>query len=64
MVDECVFTGAGKLVLCGSGDIDKRAVEAGKSVCFRDCVFADFGRRGPEAQAGMRVGLENCSIIN
>ena len=51
----CVIRSAGKLVLCGSGDAAKAAVERGKVVIFEDCILENFGRRGPEAQSGMRV---------
>ena len=60
----CVIRGAGKLVLCGSGDTDKLNVERGKTVIFEDCILEDFGRRGPEAQSGMRVMLRRCVIRN
>lgn len=60
----CVIRGAGKLVLCGSGDTDKVNVERGKTVTFEDCILEDFGRRGPEAQSGMRVMLRGCLIRN
>ena len=60
----CVIRGAGKLVLCGSGDTDKLNVERGKTVIFEDCILEDFGRRGPEAQSGMRVMLRGCLIRN
>lgn len=35
----CVIRGAGKLILCGSGDADKLAVERGKVVIFEDCIL-------------------------
>ena len=60
----CVIRGAGKLVLCGSGDAAKIAVEHGKTVTFEGCVLENFGRRGPEAQSGMRVILQDCLIRN
>lgn len=60
----CVIRGAGKLVLCGSGDAAKAAVERGKLALFEDCILEDFGRRGPEAQSGMRVMLRSCLIRN
>ena len=60
----CVIRGAGKLVLCGSGDTDKVNIERGKTVIFEDCILEDFGRRGPEAQSGMRVMLRGCLIRN
>ena len=43
----CVIRGAGKLLLCGSGDADKLAVERGNTVIFEDCIIEDFGRRSP-----------------
>ena len=60
----CVIKGAGKLILCGSGDKDKIDIETGKRVSFFDCVFEDFGRRGPEVQDGMCVDMHNCLIKN
>ena len=60
----CVIRGAGKLILCGSGDPKKAALEAGKRVVFEHCILEDFGRRGVEAQAGMRVTLKNCLVRN
>ena len=60
----CVIRGAGKLVLCGCGDDDKVQLEKGKRVSFFDCLFEDFGRRGPEVQDGMRADLHNCVIRN
>lgn len=58
----CVFRGAGKLVLLGCGDKDKVPVEQGKSVTFEHCLFENFGRRGPEVQDGMTAVLTNCVI--
>lgn len=63
-VENCVFRGAGKLVLIGSGDENKIPVETGKEVCFKNCIFDNFSRRGPEVQDGMKVFLENCLIQN
>ena len=60
----CIIRGAGKLVLCGSGDAAKAAMERGKVAIFEDCILEDFGRRGPEAQSGMRVMLRGCLIRN
>ncbi len=60
----CWIKGAGKLILCGSGDENKRFVEEGKTVYFYDCLIEDFGRRGPEVQAGMYVVLQDCVIRN
>lgn len=64
IVTNSYFVGAGKLILCGSGDEDKIELECGKSVLFKDCTFSHFGRRGPEVQDGMEVILENCLICN
>ena len=33
-------------------------------VTFRNCIFENFGRRGPEVQDGMLVELHNCLIRN
>ena len=60
----CVIRGAGKLVLCGSGDVEAVPKESGRTVTFEGCVLEDFGRRGPEAQSGMRVMLHGCLIRN
>ena len=60
----CVIRGAGKLVLCGSGDAARATAEAGRTVTFEDCILEGFGRRGVEAQAGMRVILHSCLIRN
>lgn len=64
VITNCVLRGAGKLVLCGCGDKDQAEIERGKTVVFRNCIFEDFGRRGPEVQDGMKVFLENCLIRN
>lgn len=64
-IKRCVIRGAGKLVLCGSGDKDQHSIdEWGKTVHFEDCILRDFGRRGPEVQYGMRVTMNNCLIEN
>lgn len=60
----CVFRGAGKLVLCGAGDKERLALEKGKQVVFNDCLFENFSRRGPEVQDGMHVELNRCVIRN
>lgn len=60
----CVIKGAGKLFLCGSGDTDKAGVERGKVVRLHSCILEDFGRRGPEVQAGMQVFMRDCLIRN
>ena len=60
----CVIRGAGKLLLCGSGDAGRATVEHGKTVILEDCLLEDFGRRGPEAQAGMHIVLRRCLIRN
>jgi len=60
----CVIRGAGKLVLCGCGDDSKVPVEKDKKVLFYDCILENFGRRGPEVQDGMYVGMHNCLIRN
>lgn len=60
----CLIRGAGKLLLCGSGDASRATVEHGKTVILEDCLLEDFGRRGPEAQAGMHIVLRRCLIRN
>lgn len=59
-VERCRFVGAGKLCLCGSGD----NVPQGGYVQFHECIFENFGRRGPEVQDGIIVELSNCLIRN
>lgn len=63
-ISNCIFCGAGKLVLCGSGDKDKAGREHGQIVRFTNCIFENFGRRGPEVQCGMQVYLTDCLIRN
>lgn len=63
-ISSCVFRGAGKLVLCGSGDAERAGSEYHKKVTFNECVFENFSRRGPEAQDGMHVELNRCLIRN
>ena len=60
----CWIRGAGKLILCGSGDKDKIAVETGKRVEFHNCLLEDGGRRFPEVQDGMEVYMEESLIRN
>ncbi|MBQ7607486.1 MAG: hypothetical protein IJU76_05900 [Desulfovibrionaceae bacterium] len=60
----CWIRGAGKLILCGSGDEDKESLEYAKTVLFEDCLLEDFGRRGPEVQGEMCVTLQGCVIRN
>lgn len=60
----CVIRGAGKLVLIGSGDAEKAAVEEGRRVFFEDCILEQGSRRFPEVQCGMRVTLKRCLIRN
>lgn len=60
----CVIRGAGKLILCGSGDPGKAELEQGRRVLFEDCLLENFGRRGVEVQAGMRVTLKGCLVRN
>lgn len=64
LVENCVFIGTPKLILLASGDEESKPFEYGKTTTFRNCIFSDFCRRGPEAQNGMRVVLENCLIYN
>lgn len=63
-VERCVIRGAGKLILCGSGDENVAETEKYKTVEFDSCILEDFGRRGPEVQAGMQVVMRKCLIRN
>lgn len=63
-ISNCIIRGAGKLILCGSGDKDKMCFERGKKVTFSNCILEDFGRRGPEVQCGMWCELHRCLIRN
>ena len=60
----CHIRGAGKLILCGCGDVTGIPLERGRSVTFERCLLEDFGRRGVEAQDGMFVGLRECVVRN
>ena len=60
----CIFRNTGKLILLGSGDEKARKDEEGSLVTFNNCIFEEFGRRGPEVQAGMVCLLNNCIIYN
>lgn len=62
VVENCVFTGGIKLALCGNGDFPVE--DNAMYIQFKNCVFKDFGRRGPEVQDGALVTLENCVIWN
>lgn len=61
-VSDCVFSGGIKLALNGNGDFPER--DRFGYVKYENCIFKEFGRRGPEAQDGVRVILENCIICN
>ena len=60
----CVFRGAGKLVLLGTGDPEDRPMERKTWATFRHCLFENFSRRGPEVQSSMYAGLHKCVIRN
>jgi len=62
--NNCIIKNAGKLVLCGSGDKEKAQLENEQKVYFENCILENFGRRGPEVQAGMKVFMNNCLIKN
>ncbi|MCR5813047.1 MAG: hypothetical protein K6G15_00950 [Desulfovibrio sp.] len=62
--DHCLFRGASKLVLIGSGDKEFAEAEDGKMVTFRNCWFDHFGRRGPEVQSGMVCRMEYCLVTD
>lgn len=63
-ISNCIIRGSCKLILCSSGDKDKINLEKGKTVIFNNCIFEDFGRRGPEVQNDMKIILNNCLIRN
>lgn len=52
-----------KLCLIGSGDANPPFKESGKIVTFNNCLFMNFGRRGPEVQSGMVVHMNNCVVM-
>lgn len=60
IISNSVFTNGIKLVLCGNGD--HPITDRKMFVQFNNCVFKDFGRRGPEAQDGATVILNKCVI--
>lgn len=60
--ERCVIRGAGKLILCGSGDKNAVPIEEGKTVVFKNCILEQGGRRFPEVQDGMRVTLQRCLV--
>lgn len=60
----CHIRGAGKLILCGCGDVTGVPLERGRYVTFEHCLLEDFGRRGVECQDGMYVGIRECLIRN
>lgn len=64
LFQKCLFKGAAKLVLVGSGDKEFAQVEKGKTVTFENCLFDSFGRRGPEVQSGMQVYMKGCVVSN
>lgn len=63
----CRIRGAGKLLLCGSGDADKLAVERGRVVIFEDCILNwgeperfDVRAFAAWAHHGGRIEAEDC----
>ena len=60
----CVIRGAGKLVLCGSGNEDHVPQETGKRVILIDCILEHGSRRFPECHDGMHVTMQDCLIRN
>ena len=60
--ERCWIRGAGKLILCGSGDEDREEKELGRHIILEDCLLENFGRRGPEVQSGMVCEIERCVI--
>ena len=60
----CWIRGAGKLILCGSGDESHAEQEWHKRLSFTDCLLEDGGRRFPEVQSRMSVYMDSCVIRN
>lgn len=60
----CVIRGAGKIVLCGSGNEEMIPAETGKKVEFFDCILEHGSRRFPEVHDGMQVVMHGCLIRN
>lgn len=64
IVRNCIFEGAEKIALIGSGDAEFRSLEEGKAIVFENCIFRNGSRRMPEVQCGMHCLLLNCTIEN
>ena len=62
--NRCIIRNASKLILAGTGDNEDIINETGKQVFFYNCLFENFGRRGPEVQNGMEIYLDHCVIRN
>ena len=62
IVEDCIFEGAEKIALIGSGDKEYRLAEKHKAVVFKNCTFRKGSRRMPEVQSGMCCLLLNCLI--
>ena len=62
IVEDCIFEGAEKIALIGSGDDEWRLAEKYKAVVFKNCTFRRGSRRMPEVQSGMCCLLLNCLI--
>ena len=62
VVRNSVITNGTKLILCGNGDYPEE--DKSMEITFENCVFMNFGRRGPEAQDGATVHLKRCVIWN
>ena len=62
IVRDCIFEGAEKIALLGSGDEEFRSLEEGKAIVFDNCIFRNGSRRMPEVQCGMHCLMINCTI--
>lgn len=59
-LENCVFLGGKKAILCGSGD----SGDWGGSLTMKNCVVIGCGRRMPEAQQGYTVTMNGCWLHN
>lgn len=61
-IEGCTFRGSSKGALFGNGDYPD--TDPGAQVYMHNCVMENCGRRFPEAQDGVKVILERCTIRN
>lgn len=62
IISNSVFRNGIKLALHGSGDNPQQDIHG--RVIYNNCIFENFGRRGPEVQDGIMLTLNNCIIKN